>query len=477
MTLSALPPAVTMEMPWWTGPLPSLSLEESKVILKEIKEDLSSAWRIGSLSLAQWGKRVSREVIALENLEDKDRISPPMSLMLTLAFVAGMSLSVQKASEPGPIDQYGRNSPSVLEQTWNNVKEGFSNLTSSSRDESASQDQEHSEADDEKEEAPHLIAVPVTPPSDGSWSETELAKALIDKDYFMGMALTIEKLPKFGYMDSGGANIGIGYCISCQLKNRGEEEVRDDLSRVGFSRHQIDDLVSEKPSRVRATEVTQLQALRLLALLKPRYEEMAIKAAGEEMWAKLPENKKATLTYLAYNTGGVASFERLLGAAKKGNDLAVLREMSVVWKDRSGNERKNHRLRAWAQAAWASPKILLEAISQPLLFELSFAGSRGQESFIKAAVDQKSTAKKPVMKELNLAENLDKRRKEQGIIVKNGKIVSAPNDKNDKSDKANKKDSKKEASLAKNLKEQRVKKQELAQAQKEEHEAGAAPVI
>lgn len=264
-----------------------------------------------------------------------------------------------------------------------------------------------------------LAPLPVALPKNAAWSDRRLAKELLGRDAFMALAIAIERLPARGYMDAAGANVGAGYCVSRRLKDHGARKVRADLARAGFRQDQIEALVSEAPARVEATRVSQEQGLRLLSLMKPEYQSAAVRAIGEELWGRLPENKRAALTYLSYNTGDVGQFKKLIRAARKGNEIEALRQMSVEWTDQRGRDRKNHRLRAWTQAAWASPLALSEAVSQPMLFELSFAGAQGQESFINAALTRPKKGERggkgrPLApKELNLAHNLSERRHEQ----------------------------------------------------------------
>lgn len=368
----------------------------------EALKEWGSAWSAGRLASASGGApRRQGAALAREGA-------------LIMAFAAGLTLcagaglaerGIAPSKEPASSAEALGAAEAALSQkrAWDKIKAGLGWLWGEPKTGRAPSEPEES-----------LAPLPVKLPGGGEapWSDLRLARELLEKDPFMALTVAVERLPERGYMDSAGANAGAGYCVSRRLRDHGEEVVRSDLLAAGFSASQAKELMSEEPRRVEAVEVTQAQGLRLLALMKPSYERLAISAVGEELWSTLAENKKAALSYLAYNTGNVGSFKKLLEAAKRGDDAEALRQMSVAWRDKKGRSQKNHRLRAWAQAAWASRGTLGEAVRQPLIFELSFAGSRGQESFIRAALKRGQKRGMEVQR-LSLSENLERRQKEQ----------------------------------------------------------------
>lgn len=230
-----------------------------------------------------------------------------------------------------------------------------------------------------------LAELPIAP--ELGESAQDLAKRLVGKDTFLALALSVEDAPKRAYMDGAGANVGAGYCIDARRKGLGDAAVRADLALAGFAPPEIGKLMSRNRKMVESVEVDSKHALRLLAITKPHYEEMAREAVGADFFGELPKHKQDVLSYLSYNTGGPKKFVNLLRAVKKQDDLAALAELAP--KFRSGGSKANpkfklnHRLRAWAQAAWMGPETLGDALREPDLFEKSYAGSTGQDKFIK----------------------------------------------------------------------------------------------
>lgn len=230
-----------------------------------------------------------------------------------------------------------------------------------------------------------LAELPIIP--EPGESVQDLAKRLVGKDTFLALALSVEDAPKRAYVDRAGANVGAGYCIDARRKGLGEAAVRADLALAGFSVAEIGKLMSRNNRLIESVEVDAKQSLRLLAITKPQYEGLAREAVGAEFFEELPKHKQDVLSYLSYNTGGAKKFVNLLRAVKKRDDMAALAEMAPKFRvggsKGSPRFRLNHRLRAWAQAAWMGPEFLKDALREPDQFEKSYAGSSGQDKFIK----------------------------------------------------------------------------------------------
>jgi hypothetical protein len=212
----------------------------------------------------------------------------------------------------------------------------------------------------------------------------DLARRLAKLDTFMALALSVENVPKTAYVDAAGANAGAGYCIEARRRAHGSDKVKSDLRKAGFAETEIANLLSRETARIESVKVGKAQALRLLAMTKPHYESMAREALGAKTFNALPSHKQDVLSYLAYNTGGPKKFVKLLRAVKEKDDVAALSQLAPSVRTEDGHALKNHRLRAWAQAAWVGSDELEAALARPLAFEKNFAGKRGQEKFIHA---------------------------------------------------------------------------------------------
>jgi hypothetical protein len=212
----------------------------------------------------------------------------------------------------------------------------------------------------------------------------DLARKLVGKDTFMALALSVENAPAFAYVDAAGANAGAGYCIQARRRALGRAKIEAELAWAGFGPQDVKSLLSHDAKVIEAVPVKHENTLRLLAITKPQYEIMARDAVGSKVFDKLPHHKKDVLSYIAYNTGGPEKFVKLLAAVRAGDDLAALGQLAPSVKVSSGKKLKNHRLRAWAQAAWVGPSELGKALEKPLLFEKNYAHGKGQEKFIHA---------------------------------------------------------------------------------------------
>lgn len=213
-------------------------------------------------------------------------------------------------------------------------------------------------------------------------SHRDIARALAKRDPFMALALGVEDSPAKAYVDRAGANVGAGYCIEARRRALGEPKVRGELERAGFDDEEIASLLSRDKGRIEAVNVGHEKSLRLLSMTKPQYEAMAREAVGAKLFARLPAHKRDVLSYLAYNTGGPSKFVKLIAAVQSGNDVAALSELAPSVRGPEGKKLRNHRLRAWAQAAWISAEELKNALDKPIAFESAYAGKMGQKRFI-----------------------------------------------------------------------------------------------
>lgn len=151
-------------------------------------------------------------------------------------------------------------------------------------------------------------------------------KALSAGEPFLALAIRLEDPRKKVYYDGCGANIGLGYCIDVQVKNKGKDKVIDELVTSGVSEKDAKILTSDKVikkhsrSAVKDISITNHSILFLTKYLQPEYETVAKAAVNgtEEIdyWNKLPKDTQAALTWLTYNTGDIAPFKKLLKAVR-----------------------------------------------------------------------------------------------------------------------------------------------------------------
>lgn len=212
-------------------------------------------------------------------------------------------------------------------------------------------------------------------------SHIDIARKLVASDTFMALALGVEDVPGRAYMDAAGANVGAGYCVEMRRRIYGDAQIAAELAQAGFKPAEVASLMSRQEALVESVEVDNAQALRLLSITKPQYSTLARNAVGPSVFDALPSHKKDALTYLAYNTGTPASFVKLMQAVRA---VAALSELAPSFALGKGRKVKNHRLRAWAQAAWIGPEALGKALSKPGAFESTYASIKGQRRFILA---------------------------------------------------------------------------------------------
>lgn len=211
-------------------------------------------------------------------------------------------------------------------------------------------------------------------PNGGSgMSSSEIALKLLKVDPFLGLATAIENVEHKVYYDPGGTNIAMGYCVTKRVAEYGRDRVVEDLMGAGLSKGDAQKLLSSKRRDHKGITLTPEGALRLLEITKPDYEMLAENAYGKDAYAKLPEHRKAVLTYIAYNTGNVAQFKTLIASAQKGDHVKAMSNMAMRWRDHDGSWQTNNRSRAWLQAAWLGKDHLADALSNPMAFESDVA--------------------------------------------------------------------------------------------------------
>ena len=218
-----------------------------------------------------------------------------------------------------------------------------------------------------------------------------MSKALSDVDLFASMATAVENFEELPYYDPGGLNVGMGYCVTKRLSEYGKERVAQDLRSAGFDEREVSLLVQGRDRKAIAKiRVTPLQAVRLIDATREDYMGLARDAVGDS-FDKMPQNRQVALGYLAYNTGDVGKFRKLVSALRGGDDASAMRNMTVKWRDNQGELHANHRLRSYVQAMFLGASHFKRAIADPMAFEGNMASAEAES----ALADIAGAAQKP----------------------------------------------------------------------------------
>ena len=151
-------------------------------------------------------------------------------------------------------------------------------------------------------------------------------KALSAGESFLAIAIRLEEPRKKVYFDGCGANIGLGYCLDVQVKNKGKDKVIDELTNAGVSKIDAQVLTSDKVikkhsrSAVKNISISNTSILALTKYLQDEYTTIAknaVNGSGEiDYWSKLPTDIQDALSWLTYNTGDIAPFKKLLTSVR-----------------------------------------------------------------------------------------------------------------------------------------------------------------
>lgn len=230
-----------------------------------------------------------------------------------------------------------------------------------------------------------------------------LSKTLIKEDPFAALAIKVEHLPETAYRDSGGVNVGAGYCVTKRMASKeGKVLVKKELTEVGFSEFEVEALMNVNASQedLKRIKVTEEQSLKLLAIVKSEYEKIARFSMGS-LFDEVNERQKAVLTYMAYNVGyGLQGFSGLKGMIEKAIEgKAVgfedwMKAMSPQFRTHKG-VKTNYRLGFWAALMWKSEEKFEHAI--------------GHSDVLERLVARRST---PSLRGLAFAQQRERRQKE-----------------------------------------------------------------
>lgn len=238
-------------------------------------------------------------------------------------------------------------------------------------------------------------------------------KALEANEQFLALAIRLEEPKQTVYFDNCGANIGLGYCLTVQVKNKGRENVINELTEAGIDSNTAKKLTSDKiilknsRSAAKDIKIDFKPMLILTKSLQPEYKNIAQNAINTEetpYWDKLPSNTQDALTWLAYNTGedNFPKFKKLIKAVRLSTtDLspkALATNNAIIYKNLSPwfsdpNEpsgyKENNRAGAFLIAAW-QPLGISFAIHNPELIEAKKENKLKIASFVQKEVKNDS---------------------------------------------------------------------------------------
>ena len=214
------------------------------------------------------------------------------------------------------------------------------------------------------------------------------------KDPFLALATTIESIQTHPYWDGGGLNVGMGYCITQRRIERGDEVVKKDLEAAGLDNATVTLLMGHDRRAQKAVTLTRPEALRLLERVRGEYEDIARTNLGADTFDALPENRKAALTWLAYNTGpkGFPQFRRLMSAVKNGQHAEALNHITP-WYSEGGKLVPNIRAGSLLMGAYGSEKGLRHTVEHPA--DIEEAGRTGASPVDRADPDWNPKARHP----------------------------------------------------------------------------------
>lgn len=173
-----------------------------------------------------------------------------------------------------------------------------------------------------------------------------VAKKLSDNgNQFMALATVVENLENKPYYDSGGLNVGMGYCITKRIQENSKDQVQQELLQAGFSEEHVDTLLNGKRKDILKIEISNKQAIILLNETSKQYEQIAKDNIGEDIFNKLPKSEQAVWTYFAWNTGeNMGQFKNLIKGIQDGNSAKVLDNVTPSFKNANGEWQQNKRL-------------------------------------------------------------------------------------------------------------------------------------
>lgn len=219
----------------------------------------------------------------------------------------------------------------------------------------------------------------------------DISLSLMNVDLFASLVTAIEDFKSKPYYDPGGLNVGMGYCVTKRIAEYGKTRIEADLTMAGFTPDEVETLIKNKKAAVSKITVTPLHAVKLIEAVREDYNSIARGGVGAEHFDKMAPHQQAAIQTLAYNTGDVGKFKKLVAALRGGNDAKAMLNMTVSWRDSDGELHANHRHRAYLQSMFLGPEHFKRAIADPNAFE-SHMAAPGAES---ALAEIAAAAQKP----------------------------------------------------------------------------------
>lgn len=214
---------------------------------------------------------------------------------------------------------------------------------------------------------------------------------LAEHQPFLALTTRLESFQPNAYFDSGGLNVGYGYCISKRSGEAGVKQVHEDLTQAGFSDKDINTLLNGKRAEQEKVQVSPIQALHLLAIAQEEYIMAARITVGGDTFDALPPHRQAALSWLTYNTGGAgfAKFRNLIEAVQDNRPIDAVNHITPRFIDESGNRVVNARAGTALIAAYWNEKGLKLVIEN--LETLTFKAKNGASPLLAVEPNLKVT--------------------------------------------------------------------------------------
>jgi len=252
--------------------------------------------------------------------------------------------------------------------------------------------------------------------TDEDTTGTLIQKSLDNNMSFLALALRLEEPKRVNYYDVCGANIGLGYCTTSQVREKGTKQVIKELTDAGVSLEDAKLLTHPKVlngtnKKIAKDVVIPMESVvRLTIGISNTYRDIAknsINTEDTDYFSKLDSNRQDVLTWLAYNTGeGFKNFKRLITAVQKSteklsdkefkaNEATILKNLAPWFKE-DGKYKKNVRADAYLSLSMFSAKGLSYAVNNPNIVESYAEDKASLLTMMKKSIGLKSDKTKKV---------------------------------------------------------------------------------
>lgn len=197
-------------------------------------------------------------------------------------------------------------------------------------------------------------------------------------DLFLQIVQSIENTAtnKNPYWDSGGLNVGYGYCVTQRLKEFGKQRVIEDLTSIGISTGNAEFMVenhltknSADKKRISGIGVSANQAESLAMTVRNDYRQRAKDALGSkngvDVFDGLLPNQQSAIVYLSYNAD-ISKFKSLVDAVRNKDHVLAIKNMTPKATITTGVPKEAlHRAGAWMATLYTDPASFAKAVKNP----------------------------------------------------------------------------------------------------------------